>query len=143
MRYLIYLILVVSTSLHAGTIHKWIDEDGNVHYSDAPPAATKTEGVRVQSAPSNPGRPLPRLSDEQGGDSAAAGVGAGAGADKQKVASEQAAAICERARNDLDILDNNTNIRLHQADGTTRNLDQVEIGQRRTRAQAEIERYCN
>ena len=140
MRYLIYLILVVSTSLHAGTIHKWIDEDGNVHYSDAPPAATKTEGVRVQSAPSNPGKPLPRLTDE-GDDSAAAG--AAAGTDQQEVANEQSAAICERARADLDILNNNTNIRLQQADGTSRDLDQTEVDQRRTKAQAEVSRYCN
>jgi hypothetical protein len=52
MRYLTYLVLVVSTSLNAGTIHKWVDENGNVHYGDAPPVKTKTENVRVQSASS-------------------------------------------------------------------------------------------
>ena len=56
MRYLTYLVLVVSTSLNAGTIHKWVDENGNVHYGDAPPVKTKTENVRVQAAPSNPGK---------------------------------------------------------------------------------------
>jgi len=65
MRYLIFLILVVSTSLHAGTIQKWVDENGNVHYGDAPPVSTKTENISVQSAPSNPGKALPRLSTEE------------------------------------------------------------------------------
>jgi hypothetical protein len=141
MRYLIYLILVVSASSQAGTIQKWVDENGNVHYGDTPPVSAKTKDVNVQSAPSNPGKPLPRLSNEQGGDSAAAG--GDAEADQQEVASEQAAAICERARADLDILNNNTNIRLQLADGTSRDLDQTEVDQRRTKAQAEVSRYCN
>ena len=62
MRYLIYLTLLASASLNAGSIHKWTDADGNVFYGDTPPVSAKTEGVRVQSAPSNPGKALPRLS---------------------------------------------------------------------------------
>ncbi len=139
MRYLIYLILVVSTSLHAGTIQKWVDENGNVHYGDAPPVSAKTKDVKVQSAPSNPGKPLPRLSDEQGG----AGTGSGTETDQQNISEEQAASICEKATNDLNVLNNNTNIQLKQVDGTTRDLSADEVNQRRAKAQAESDRYCN
>ena len=49
MRYLIYplvgLILAISTSLNAGTIQKWVDDKGNVHYGDAPPVEVKSENV--------------------------------------------------------------------------------------------------
>ncbi len=130
---------MVATSLHAGTVQKWVDENGNVHYGDAPPVSAKTKDVKVQSAPSNPGKPLPRLSDEQGGASA----GGGTEADQQNVSEEQAASICEKATNDLDILNNNTNIQLKQADGTTRDLSADEVNQRRAKSQAEVDRYGN
>ncbi len=141
MRYLICLILVVSTSLHAGTIHKWVDENGNVHYGDAPPASTKSESISVQSAPSNPGKALPRLSTEQA--DGATGAGGDAAADPEEVSDEQAQSICESAQNDLNIINTNTNIQLKQADGTTRPLSPDEIDQRRAKSQAEVDRYCN
>jgi hypothetical protein len=46
MRYLIYLTLLASTSLNAGSIQKWTDADGNVFYGDAPPVSVKTEDVQ-------------------------------------------------------------------------------------------------
>ncbi len=131
MRYLIYLILVVSTSLHAGSIHKWVDENGNVHYGDSPPVAAKTESISVQSAPSNPGKALPRLSTEE------ADVASG------DVSNDQAESICESARNDLDIISNSTRIQLRQTDGTLRYLSPDEVDQRKAKAEAEVDRFCN
>jgi hypothetical protein len=32
------LIVCASFSLSAGSVQKWVDEDGNVHYGDQPPA---------------------------------------------------------------------------------------------------------
>ena len=61
MRLLIYLTFIVFSTANAANIHKWVDEEGNVHYSDSPPVSTSTEKVRVIGAPSNPGRALPRL----------------------------------------------------------------------------------
>ena len=141
MRYLIYLILVVSTSLHAGAIHKWVDENGNVHYGDAPPVTTQTENVSVQSAPSNPGKALPRLSTEQAGD--ATGAGGGDRNEQENVSEDRSRAICESARNDLDIINTNTRIQLKQSDGSTRYLSADEIEQRRAKSQSEIDRFCN
>jgi len=141
MRYLICLILVVSTSLHAGAIHKWVDENGNVHYGDAPPVTTKTESVSVQSAPSNPGKALPRLSTEQAG--GAGGASGDGSADPENVSDEQAQSFCESARNDLNIINTSSNIQLKQADGSTRNLSADEVERRRVSSQAQIDRYCN
>ena len=132
MRYLICLLLMVSTSLAAGTIQKWVDEDGNVHYGDAPPASMKTETIRVQRAPTDPGPALPRLSDEaaeQEGD--------------QQISSEEAALACENARNDLEVINNNTRIRLQENDGNVRYLSEAEIAERRSMAEADVDRFCN
>ncbi|MCP4765586.1 MAG: DUF4124 domain-containing protein [Gammaproteobacteria bacterium] len=138
MRNLIYLILVASTSLQAGTILKWVDENGNVHYGDAPPATTKTENVSVQSAPSNPGKALPRLSTEQSDD-----TGGDGSADSENVSDDQAQSLCDSARNDLEIISTSNNIQLKQADGSTRYMSADEVEQRRVSSQAQADRYCN
>jgi hypothetical protein len=139
MRYLIYplvgLILAISTSLNAGTIQKWVDDKGNVHYGDAPPVEVKSENVRVQSAPTNPGKALPRLNQPDAEEDAAGG-------DDQEVSEEQASAVCERARNDLEIINNSDRIQIQQPDGSSRYLDPDEIETRRSKSQADVSRFC-
>jgi hypothetical protein len=137
MRYLICLLFVVSTSLQASAILKWVDENGNVHYGDAPPVKTKTESVRVQSAPSNPGKALPRLSTPDGAQQAAGGNNA-----ESQVSKEQASKICEAARQDLVIIGTSTRIQMQEADGTSRYLSDAEIAERKTRSQTEVDRFC-
>jgi len=137
MRYSVFLVLLASMSLNAGSIHKWVDEEGNVHYGDSPPVSAKTEGVRVQSAPSNPGKALPRLSTEQADD-----TGGDGSADSENVSDDQAQSLCDSARNDLEIINTSSNIQLKQADGSTRYLSADEINQRRAKSQAEVDRYC-
>lgn len=134
MRYLIYLILTVSTSLTAGTIHKWVDEDGTVHYGDSPPVAAQTESVRVQSRPSNTGKALPRLNSPNNAQQAAG---------KKQGSADQARIVCENARQDLNIITSSTRIKLKEPDGSTRFLSAEEIAERKAQAEADIESYCN
>jgi hypothetical protein len=139
MRYLKYpmlvLILAVSTSLGAGAIHKWVDDKGNVHYGDAPPAKTTSKNVRVQSAPSDPGKALPRLSSPEDSDQAAGA--------EQEVSEEDASQICATAKADLDIINTSDRVQLQMADGNIRDLSDAEIAERRVSSQAEVDRYCN
>jgi len=132
MRYLIYLMLLVSTSLSAGSIQKWVDENGNVHYGDAPPVETKTESVSVQSAPTNPGKTLPRLNDKQ-----TEGNSGG-----KAMTEEQSKIACDNARDDLSVLENNTRVSLKDPDGSVRPLTPTEIEERKTAAQADIAKHC-
>jgi len=140
MRYLIYLILVVSTSLHAGAIHKWIDENDSVHYGDTPPLSTKTETIKGQPAPSNPGKSLPRLSTEQ--TSSAAGGDDDGDGDSETLSDEQARSICDKAQNELDIITSSDRIKLQQTDGGSRYLSDDEIAERRASAQSQVDLYC-
>ena len=139
MRYLIYLILAISTSLNAGSIQKWTDENGNVHYGDAPPVKTKSEDVRVQSAPSNPGKALPRLNSSDDSDQAAGGNDED---NKQEVSEEQASKNCAIARADLDIINNSIRVKLQEPDGNVRYLNESEIAERKAAAQAQVSRFC-
>ena len=139
MRYLICLTLLLSLPLHAGAIKKWVDEEGNVHYGDAPPVSAKTQDVRVQPAPTNPGKALPRLSQpkSEGGSS---GTTASAGNDE--VPEDQAQIACDQAQEDLSVINRSSRIKLRQADGTERYLSTEEIEERKTQAEADIERFC-
>ena len=141
MRYSIFLALLASMSLHAGSIHKWVDEEGNVHYGDSPPAKVKTEGVRVQSAPSNPGKALPRLSTS-GTESTSGTTSTGSPENDAEVPEDQAKIACDNAREDLRIIGNSSRIKLRMADGSTRYMTTEEIEERKTQAEADVERFC-
>ena len=144
MRYSIYLVLILSTSLSAGTIHKWVDDEGNVHYGDAPPVSTTSETVRVQSAPSDPGRALPRLSTQSGESGSASSDGStGSAADKSGVPADQAELTCQRARKDLKVISSSDRIKLQAADGTSRYMTSEEIDERKQQSQSDIDKFCN
>ncbi len=141
MRYMIYLTLMTSMSLHAASIHKWTDADGNVSYGDAPPISAKTEDVRLQSAPSNPGKALPRLASP--GSEAAPDSEPTATADNDEgFPADQAESICTSARQDMEVIERSNRIKLKDVDGSTRYLTAEEIDDRRTQATADIEDYC-
>lgn len=139
MRYLIYLILAISTSLNAGSIQKWTDEDGNVYYGDTPPIKTKSEEVRVLSAPSNPGKALPRLNVPDDSDQA---EGDNDEDNQQEVSKEQASTNCANAQSDLDIINNSIRIKLQEPDGIIRYLTETEVAERKAAAQADVTQFC-
>jgi hypothetical protein len=109
MKYLVCLIILISSSAYAGSIHKWVDEEGNTHYGDAPPASVSTKELRVDVAPSDPGKALPRLGTS---DSASASGNSSSGKPVSKVPEDQAKVACEQARGDLKIIKSNSRIRL-------------------------------
>jgi hypothetical protein len=136
MRYLIYLALIFSTSLFAGSIQKWVDDEGNVHYGDAPPVSAKTKEVRVLGAPSAPGRALPRLSTDSNAKSSSSD-------DASRVPEDQAKAACEAAQQDLKVISSSTRIKLKSADGSTHYMTTEEIEERRKTSEEDVEKYCN
>ena len=139
MRFLILLTVLISTSLSAGTIQKWVDEEGNVHYGDSPPVSAKTESVHVQPATTNPGKALPRLGDNTGsGD----GSTTTAAADNENVPDDQAEIACNQAQEDLKVINNSSRIKLKAADGSTRYLTTEEIAERKEQAEADIKSFC-
>ncbi len=145
MRIIICLLILTSSSLFAGSILKWVDEDGNIHYGDAPPIAVETERVRVLSAPSNPGKSLPRLStDGSTGNSNNQGTNVAAGGDQKdrKLPADQAKIACEEATADLKVINSSNRIRLRSADGTTRYMTTEEIDARRKIAEKDVSLHC-
>jgi len=145
MRVIICLFILASSSLFAGEILKWVDEDGSIHYGDAPPISVETERVRVLSAPSNPGKALPRLStDSSTGNSNKKGtdVASSDAQDDLKLPADQAKIACEEATADLKVMNRSSRIRLRSADGTTRYMTTEEIDVRRENAEKAVSLHC-
>jgi len=140
MRYLIYLILFISTSIQAGSIQKWVDEDGNVHYGDAPPVTVKTEQIKILGVPSNPGKALPRLNTDSGENSATGGDAPSS--DSKGQPEDQVKATCEQAKEDLKVIKRSKRIKLRSADGTVRLMTPEEIEERRKTAEEDVKSFC-
>jgi glutaredoxin len=47
-RGLLLLLLLTSPLLHAGEVYRWLDERGNVYYSDQPPPPSAKQTVKVR-----------------------------------------------------------------------------------------------
>ena len=142
MRIIICLLILTSSSLFAGSILKWVDTEGNIHYGDAPPIAVETERVRVLSAPNNPGKALPRLStDGSTGNSNNRGTNV-ANHENFKLPADQAKIACEEATADLKVINSSNRIRLRSADGTTRYMTTEEIDARRKIAEKDVSLHC-
>ena len=140
MRYLIYLALFFSTSIQAGSIQKWVDEDGNVHYGDAPPVTVKTEQIKILGVPSNPGKALPRLNTSSEDDSTKSNDVPGS--DSKGQPGDQAKAACEQAKEDLKVIKRSKRIKLRSADGTVRLMTPEEIEERRKNAEEDVKSFC-
>ncbi|MBT8433995.1 MAG: hypothetical protein KJN95_05015, partial [Gammaproteobacteria bacterium] len=102
--------------------------------------AAKTEGVRVQSAPSNPGKALPRLAPPKSSEDT--GSGTTAAVDNNDIPEDQARVACEKAQEDLKIISNSNRIKLRSADGSTRYMTTEEIEERKIQSEADVERFC-
>jgi hypothetical protein len=142
MKYLVCLFILISSSVYAGSIHKWVDEEGNTHYGDAPPASVTAQELRVDVAPSDPGKALPRLGTSDSA-SASSGGSTNAGKPVSKVPEDQAKTACEQAQGDLKIISSNSRIRLKNADGSSRYMTTEEIKARQENAEKDVKEFCN
>jgi hypothetical protein len=142
MKYLICLFILFSSSAYAGSIHKWVDEDGNTHYGDAPPASTTTKELKVDTVPSDPGKALPRLGTSDSGSATTGANNSGSTNSGSKVPDDQAKAACEQAQGDLKIIQSSSRVRLKNPDGTSRYMTTEEIKSRQQKAEEDVKSFC-
>jgi len=141
-RLLIPIILISSNSFAAG-IQKWVDDEGQTHYGDRPPTRIETQAISVSRPPSNPGKPLPRLNDPKGTETAdKKAVPEAEKEARNKTAEDANKNVCQQAKNDLNVLDQSDVIRLRLSDGTERALTDEEIDIRRKKLESDLKQYC-
>jgi len=145
MKRILIALIFATTSSYAGSIQKWVDENGNVHYGDNPPVSIKAQKINVSRPPSNPGKPLPRLGNlnkDKKNENGSTSEDPGNPQQTAQDSDEEKAKACKTARNNLDIVVRSDNVRLRLPDGSERELSDKEMDERRTRYEQEIKRYC-
>jgi len=138
-RFLIPVLFIVGNSYASG-IQKWVDEKGSVHYGDTPPVKTKTQSIRVTRPPANPGKPLPRLSndnkdkDESGGETQQT--------KQTKQTNKKAQELCGKYKANYNIIITSDIIRETEKDGSERFLSDQEVDKRKKQLEENIKLYC-
>ena len=69
---MLILLLLSATVAWAGSIYRWVDQDGVVHYSDGAPESIDGVSGAVESRPAVTGDPSPGAADETGAPTPAA-----------------------------------------------------------------------
>jgi len=148
MKYLVCLLILISSSAYADNIYKWADDDGNTHYGDVPPPSVHTEELRVDVVPDNPGKALPRLDaddpESSTTESSTTSSNNPDGAEPDpEMTDDQAKAICEEAHRELKVLNNSKHrSRVRNSDGSSRHLNGEERKAYRGQANQDIKDYC-
>ena len=148
MKYLVCLLILISSSAYADKIYKWVDGDGNTHYGDVPPPSVHTEELRVDVVPSDPGKALPRLETSDPESSATDSSTTGSASPDStepdpEMSDDQAESICKQAHREIKYLNNAKHrSRVRNPDGTTRHINTEERKARREQAKQDIKDYC-
>lgn len=141
-RFFFPMIFIACNSYAAG-IQKWTDEGGNIHYGDTPPMKTESQTISISRPPSNPGKPLPRLNTEKKVDKSTNVKSKDKSKKSNQTTDELNKQVCEKAKENLQIIDSSSLIRLKLNDGTERVLTDEEVDERRLKLEQDVKQYCN
>lgn len=149
-RYLPVCLLLLSFSAH-GALHKWVDADGKIHYSDeTPPANVKAQLLKAQSAPAaatpSSGVPATRTVAEREAEYRKAQKAKQEA--EQKSAKQQEGILakqknCEGAKQNLKTLEAGSPMVTYNANGERSFLDDNTRKQRMEEARNIISTDCN
>lgn len=139
------VLLAMAGGVQAEKIYKWVDEDGQIHYSSQKPPGQETETVKVSRGPKVTATET--KDNEQDAKQAQAEQEAAADAQaKAQLAKADAAnmkRLCEQARKNLAAL--NATVRVRKVDektGETIRMDDNQRLEAMKNAQKGISEYC-
>jgi hypothetical protein len=147
-KFLLILLMLATTNTFAGII-KWVDDQGQVHYSDqVPPPGTLPKTLREDSKPqdsasSSPSAPKTlaereaELKKEKAEQQSAAEKAA-----QQKAALEALKTNCATAQDNLRSLQSGVRIMEINGNGERTYIDDAQRQQRIEKAQQDISNYC-
>ncbi|MCP4697318.1 MAG: DUF4124 domain-containing protein [Gammaproteobacteria bacterium] len=135
---LVFLLAFFSSLDLSAAAYKWVDAEGNVHYSQRPPPSN----VKSTVIKPPPKKALPSESKEDA-NSEKAGKNAGTDDDFSKLSPEERKRVnCEKARANLQILSTNAPITMDK-EGKTVQLDAAAREAETKRANDLIALYCS
>jgi hypothetical protein len=140
-------LLIFASQLQAEKIYKWVDENGQIHYSSKKPPGTEVETMKVskgpkvtppaaEEAPVDPNEPVDPEADAEAEAQARAQLAQSDAVNRKR--------LCDQARNNLNAL--NTSVRVQRVDEKTGQTVRMTDEQRVTamkNAQQAVKEYCN
>lgn len=145
----IVILSLVSLNVHA-ELHKWVDADGNVHYSDSRPSEdTQTQGVRNVTGKDQAGASpsyTPKSYAEREAEMKKAKQTKEEAAQKkaqQDADAEARKSNCAGARESARILEESPRIATYDANGERSYIDDATRAQRLEDARKAISANCN
>lgn len=120
LKHAVFLVIALITTsfVSAQTIHRWVDEDGSVHFSEHRPTTTTSEEITVQT---------PRASSDTGQSNRPAQSANHSGDDNQSTFATSAE-HCEQHRRNLEALNQGSEVSLRNPE--TGNADVLSDEQR-------------
>ncbi len=148
-RYLLVLMLLACTNTYAA-ISKWVDADGQIHYSDEPPPANVVQKTLradndTQDVQGSSGAAAPKTLAEREADLKKAEIAkkkAAESAAQKQAATAAQQANCANAQQNLRTLQSGIRIMEADANGQPGYIDDAERAQRVANAQNDISTYC-
>jgi len=136
---------LTATSVWANSVsYKWLDDDGNIVYSQTPPRDRQYETLRTKSTSGNSSS---RSSRKESAAVKSLEEGAAARKEKEKEAQKEAdiekkrAAECEKAKKNVETF--TIYRRVQKTDGSVVRLDDNERARLLKQAQDDVENFCN
>jgi len=137
------VVMAFSATADDRDVYRWTDAEGNVHYSDRP-LADRAKATGITSKTTDDSRIIAakqakienqQIQNEQAQTAQAA-------ATKKAEEDERYAENCRRAKASLASLQTSRRMYESSDDGNRRYLDQTEINERRSQAQANVSEWC-
>ncbi|MAL99466.1 DUF4124 domain-containing protein [Hydrocarboniclastica marina] len=131
----LWAALVLSATAANAEVYKWTDAQGNTHYGDRQPEGIKSKSMNIRSG--NPDDPV-RMAPERTAQPAPEGE---SNSSQNGLDPEQDRKNCEVARENLQVLTNNSRVQIEEA-GTRRYLTPEEIEAKRAELEQLVQTRC-
>ncbi|MCD8523711.1 MAG: DUF4124 domain-containing protein [Saccharospirillaceae bacterium] len=136
------LLAAGTTIVQAEKLYRWVDENGQTHFSNLPPANHSGHSEEYQLQVSKPADKVDgyKIGIKQENASPAS---TSTEQEKPRMTKAEAEAGCAKARKHKDIVSTNFNTRFKQEDGEYRPLTDEQRAEQIKLADEQIAKYCN
>ncbi len=139
---MLLFVALISPVLCNAEIYKWVDKNGNTHYSDIKPNETSSEKLKIKSSNSSKEQTRPQSAALALDERKSKELEAQAEKLKSETQKRELNAQCENIRNNLKTLNENSRIKINE-DGKVRQLTQEEIEAKKQSYLEQLNTICS
>ena len=140
--FFILSLITFSISTTTAAVYKWVDEKGNVHYSEQRPKQSEAEKVKIDKAPppssSSYKKPSLKTTDDKNNKDKS---NTKANSNNAEIAKEKQK-LCAEARKDLELMQSTGRLRVKDDEGNITYMPEEDKAARIKRNQDRIKEYC-